>query len=359
VFLNDLLTNFGMHPGLGTYFLGVSLGVALPAWIVYRGITPSTRGALTFLAFETLVVTALCLTVVFVAPSHGLHLSLENFSFAASPDGTSGIFRALIFGMLTFCGFDVISTLSEETHMPRRLIPQATFLALGVFGVFIIAGIWALCYGGSPEKLKAVADAGGMPISEIARDFWGGWASLVPVTAITAGLGIGIATAVGASRVLFSMARRGLVAERLGRVHAKYRVPWGALHLIFATGLVAAVVTGAALGPYNSYVWWGTTSTFFALLTYLMVNVANLLLFTDRAFKSVGGFILHVLIPLFGIAVDLYILIRSFFIELWGQGWATGQSVIVFDVACALGALGLALRRRRGNANGASETPNG
>jgi hypothetical protein len=28
--------------------------------------------------------------------------------------------------------------------------------------------------------------------------------------------------------------------------------------------------------------------------------------------------------------------VRAFFIELWSQGWATGRSVILFDVGCAL-----------------------
>jgi hypothetical protein len=101
-------------------------------------------------------------------------------------------------------------------------------------------------------------------------------------------------------------------------------------------GIVASVVTGAMLGPYYAYSWWGTTSTFFAMLTYLMVNVSNLVLFRDRVFRSAGGFLLHGVIPVFGIGADFYILVRSFFLDLWSQGWANGQSVIAFDTLCAL-----------------------
>jgi amino acid transporter len=339
VFLNDLLTTLGLHPGFGTYALGALLCCAGPAWIAYRGIAPSAHGALSFLLFETAVVAALCLTVFLVAPhTQGVHFSVEGFSLTSSPAGVSGLFRAMIFGMLSFCGFDVISTLGEEAKMPRKLIPQATFVALILFGSGIILGLWILTYAVSLERLKQVADAGGMPISEIARQYWGGWAALVPVTAISAALGIAIATSVGASRVLFSMGRSGLAPARFAQLHPRYQVPWNAMNAIFGVGLVAAVGTGALLGPYNAYAWWGTTSTFFAMLTYLMVNLANIVLFKHRIFKSLSGFTLHGAIPVFGIAVGLYILVRSFFIELWGQGWANGQSVIAFDLLCAAAA---------------------
>jgi amino acid transporter len=190
-----------------------------------------------------------------------------------------------------------------------------------------------------------VTDAGGMPISEIAREYWGKASFLVPVTAISAALGIAIATAVGASRILFSMSRKGLAPARFGKLHETYQVPWSAMHLIFGGGLIAALITGALLGPFFAYNWWGTTSTFFAMLTYLMVNVSNIVLFRKLLFTSPARFFLHGVVPVFGIAVDGYILIRSFFIELWSQGWANGQSVIVLDVACALIALGVALYR--------------
>ena len=119
--------------------------------------------------------------------------------------------------------------------MPRKLVPQATFLALTLFGASIIGGLWCLSYAVSWDKLKAVADAGGMPISEIARQYWGRWAVLVPITAISAALGISIVTAVGASRVLYSMGRGGLAPATLGELHPTYQVPWKAMHVIFGS----------------------------------------------------------------------------------------------------------------------------
>ena len=350
VFFNDLLTNLGLKAATGTYVLGAMLCCGWPAWLTYKGIQRSEAGAAGFLIFEALVVPALCLTVYAALPHDGAHFTAAGFRASAVVGNRSGILHAMIFGMLAFCGFDVISTLSEEAQMPRKLIPQATFLALFVFGAIIIGGIWILTFAAGPERMRQVADSGGMPVSEIARMFWGRWAILVPITAISSALGLSIATAVGASRVLLSIGRRQGSLRWLSVLHPRYKVPWNGMNVIFATGLISAVATGLMLGPYQTWVWWGTTSTFFAMVTYFMVNLTNLVLFRQARSASAKGFLLHGLVPLFGLAADGYILVQSFFIDLWRQGWATGQSVVIFDVVCAGVAVLAAVKSRDGAA---------
>jgi len=351
------LTNFVLQPvtfglffrdllgaGPWAYAAGAILCCALPAVIAYRGITPSTQGAVTFLVIETVVVAALCLTAAFFNPGRAEPLSPRGFGIP--PEGLSGIAQAMVFTMLSFCGFDVVSTLSEEAKMAPRLIPQATILCLLLFGAFVIGGIWCLTYAMPEAKLREILGGGGsLPITEVARAFWGRGAVLVVVTGLSAALGIAIATAVGASRVLFAMGRGGLAPALFGRVHEVRRVPWNAMHLVFGAGLLGALAAGALIGPYRAYLWWGTTSTFFAMVTFVFVNLANLILNRGRA-RTPLGFLLYAAVPLSGIGVDLVILYRSFFVELWAQGWAAGRSAIAFDVACALLAL-LALRVKR------------
>jgi len=337
------LTNFVLQPvtlglflgdlaggGLATYCLGALLCCAVPAAIAYRGIRPSSEGALAFLVFEAVVVTALCVTVAVAAPS------LDARGFRVPEAGTSGLFKAIVFAMLSYCGFDVISTLAEEAKMARRLIPQATFLALGTFGFLIIAGIWALTFSDRPGALSEIVSQDGIPIGQIARKFWGRGSALVDLTGVSAALGIAIATAVGASRTLFSMGRGGLAPRAFAAL--RNQVPWNAMHVVFGAGFAGAVIAGIAAGPWRAYLWWGTTATFFAMITFIFVNLANLVLHRG------SGLLLHGLVPVAGIAVDGYILWRSFVVEQWAQG-ALGRSAIAFDVACALMAL-LALWRR-------------
>lgn len=339
LFFNDLLGAAGFSGGVITYSVGAFLCCALPALIAYRGIHPSSEGALGFLIFEAVVVTALCVAVAWRAP----HLDARGFSLQHAPAG--GMFQAMIFAMLSYCGFDVISTVAEEAKMPRKLIPQATFLALGVFGALIIGGVWALTFAAEPARLKAMVDeTNGMPITAVARGIWGRGSLLVMLTGVSAALGIAIATAVGASRVLFSMGRSGLAPRAFERL--RNQVPWNAMHLIFASGLVGAVAVGAFFGPYRAYLWWGSTATFFGMITFVFVNLANVVLHRERVLRSAAGFLLHGALPAVGIAVDLFILWRSFLVEQWGQGML-GRSAIAFDVACAVIAMSALFKRAK------------
>ena len=196
----------------------------------------------------------------------------------------------MVFGMLAYCGYDVISTVAEETKAPRTLIPQATVLALVVYAVLIIVGMWALSHGGDPEALRAAAEADQMPINVVAKSFWGQGKVLVTLTAISATLGLAIATSVGASRVLFAAARRGSAPAAFARLHPRFLVPWNALHVIFGCGLVGALVSFWLLGAYKAFEWWATTTSYFAMATYLFVNLAVPILKRDRVFASLGRF---------------------------------------------------------------------
>ncbi len=346
VFAGDLLKLVHFTPGFFSFAAGAVICLLWSASFVYRGLSISSRGALAFLLLESFVVCALCFTVLWVAKGSGQTFSAEGFHLSASPTGSTGVFRAMVFAILAFCGFDVVSTLAEETKMPEKVIPRATILSLLVYAGIIIAGIWALSYGASREQMQKIAEGGQMPISELARMVWGRGGILIPITGISATLGLAIATAIGSSRVLFSMARGGLAPIRFSAL-SESKTPKQALHVIFGIALVSTLLTSIFLSPYDSYVWWGTSSTFFAMITYLLVNGANLVLNRKRWRDGLFGFFAFLLIPAFGFVVDAYLLYRTFFYELWHQDWATGKSVLVVDVFCALVALAVALRSKK------------
>ena len=345
VFAGDLLHYVHVTPGFITFSAGALLCLLLSAAFVYRGLSSSSHGALVFLGIETCVVVVLCASVLWYAQAGGATFSTAGFSLASSPQGSSGVFRAMVFAILAFCGFDVVSTLAEETRDPEKNIPRATILALVVYAGVIIAGIWALTYGASADEIKKIAESGQMPISELARRVWGWGGVLIPITGLSAALGLAIATSIGSSRVLFSMSRSGS-APKIFSVLSSQGTPRNALHAIFGVGLVSSLLTAALLGPFESYVWWGTTSTFFAMITYVLVNGSNLILNRSRLREGIGAIFLFALIPILGLSIDLYLLYRTFFVELWTQGWATGKSVVVFDSICCLVAMFVAFRSR-------------
>lgn len=347
LFFNELLIALGVALPPGTGFIaGVLLGSAWPAWMVYRGLSISTKGALVFLLVEVATVAALCATVLALAPARGTPITTEGFSVAGAVSDPSAMFRALVFALLGFCGFDVVSTLAEETRTARKLIPQATLLSLLLYAVLIVGGMWALTLGGDAAHLRAVAESGRVPITEVATSFWGKGSILITVTALTATLALIIATSLGASRILFSKGRRGAAPALFARLHPEHQVPWNALHFIFGGGIVATFVAFACLGSYKAYEWWCNTSVFFAMLTFFFGNLCAILLNRHRL-KTPGGILLYGAIPALGMAVDVYVLAQSFFIGLWSQPWLTGKSVVATGVITALAVLVFALTAKR------------
>lgn len=346
LFFNELLIALGVALPAGVGFIiGVLMGCVWTASIVYRGIAISAKGALVFLLIEIATVAVLCATILWLAPARGTPVTLEGFSITAAISDSSGMFRALVFGMLAFCGFDVVSTLAEETRTARRLIPQATILALLLYAGLIIVGMWALTLGGDTSYLKSISEGGRMPINEVAQAVWGRGSIAITFTALSATLALMVATSVGASRILFAKGRRHAAPAAFAELHPRYQVPWKALHVIFAAGIIMGLSVFIFIGAYNAFVWWCTTSTFFAMLTFLFGNVACILLNRHRL-RTLSEALLYGLVPALGIVGDLYILVHSFFIELWAQDWATGKSVVVFDVTCAAVALSVVLLKR-------------
>ncbi len=341
LFSRDLLDEARLPSGFGGWLIGALLSTAVAGFIVYRGIQPSTHGALAFLFVEMTVVSALALTVVWVVGRRG-GLDIKPFLPSSSPQGT-GIFQALVFALLAFCGFDVVSTVAEEAKAPRTLIPKATILALLVFGAFVIGNTWAFTFSKPVEAIAADVERGVLPITLIAEQYWGRGHFLIVLTGLSATMGVYLAVTVGASRVLFAMGRDGLLASGYGSVHTITQAPSNALHLVFGVGLAGAVVGVLLLGAYPAYLWWGAASVFFAMLTFLAANVTNFLYYyrfrRERFHPFWNG-----VVPGIGGAIDLYVLYKSFFRELLSQDWKHGKSVVVVSVGVAVLALWKALR---------------
>lgn len=143
LYFNELLAYVGIT-GLSQYVggaIGVLLVTAFGAYFVYSGIQVSVRGTVVLIAIESLVAGGLALTVILTKASQGA-LSFAPFD-PGQIGGAKDIGLALIIMVLSYTGFDVISTVAEETKAPRTLIPRATIIALFGVAAFWIFGTWA------------------------------------------------------------------------------------------------------------------------------------------------------------------------------------------------------------------------
>ena len=110
----------------GTFDAGIPwwifslFAMALVVGLSIRSIQASARVDMTLLVIEVIVF--LILAIISVA---GDGNTAAVFSPASSPDGISGVGLGVVFGILSFVGFDAAATLGEEGRNSRRAVPLA------------------------------------------------------------------------------------------------------------------------------------------------------------------------------------------------------------------------------------------
>jgi len=340
LYFNELVAYVGItgiDPYI-TYLVGVAIITLIGIVLVYGGIQLSVRGSIVMIAIEIVVAGGLALTIL---ASNLDKLSLEPFNpNALGGLGTTGIGLALIIMVLSYTGFDVISTVAEESHSPRTMIPRATILSLFGVAAFWIFGMYAFSIAVPMDEVQDLVAQGMTPVVPIAADYWGAGKILIILTALTAATGVYVACAVGASRVLFAMGREGTLPSALSGLHPRYKTPWKANHVVFAASILATVVWPWWLDGniIRAFVWWAGAIAFFALVTYLFVNLANLLYF-NRVVPTKRNVFTNILIPIIGLVVDGWVLYKAFFETLLGlPDWRDGIAIVAFClIVAALG----------------------
>ncbi|MCX4647869.1 APC family permease [Streptomyces sp. NBC_01446] len=237
--------------------------VLLCSLLLARGTRESAR------LNAVMVCVKLSVLVLFVAVAFTAFRAGHFADFA--PHGASGIGVAASAVFFSYVGFDTVATASEEVRNPRRTIPLALLLTLGAVTVlYILVSLAAV--GAQPAgRFGAQADAGEAVLAEILRDVTGaGW----PVVLLSAGAVVSIFSVVlvtlyGQTRILFSMARDGLVPEIFRRVDRKRHTPVGNTWIVGAgVGALAAFVPLQYLADLTSM---GTLVAFVAVAAAVVV----------------------------------------------------------------------------------------
>jgi amino acid transporter len=329
LFFNDLLSSvFNLPTGYGTWLAGVLFSTLIVALLAYPGVQISAKGSIVLMICELTVVLLLAGTI-FVALLGRGHIDFSPFNPMRALNGRRGLFAGLVFALLTFVGFGVITTAAEETHSPRETIPRVVLLACILLGLFWALTAWPFSLA-LPDGAWAAQVAQGInPVAVAARQYWNSASVIVTLTALSAVLGVYLASIVGYSRIVYAMGRDGTLPAWFAQLHPKYQVPWNAQHVVLGVTVLADAVWARWLGIYLSYDWWGTTVVFFAMISNIFVNVGCAVYFF-RYKRQAFHWMWHAVIPLLGVATSILPLYYSFGPDLWQAGWKKGQSVIVF-----------------------------
>jgi amino acid transporter len=341
----------------------VLLAVAL-ALSLLLAVLPARRGAGVLLSVEgttvalILIVTAVVLVRLLAgnAPGH------EHFTwtvFQVTP-GTSfsGLFLGVVFGFLSFAGFEAASTLGEEARRPTRDIPRAILFTAIFGGVYfvIVTAVEMMGFGTSPAGVKAYIASPSL-LGDLGSSYVGHWVGdIITLGTTISAFGCCLASTVGAARLLYALSRDTAGPRGLGKGSRWGTPAWATLVITVMAGVIVVVYTAAFHATaFDSFLWSGTIGTLILLVVYVLATIGCTILVFVRRKLPVPMW--QVVVPIAALVVLGYTLYRNVipyptgaarWFPVVSGGWLLVAVIAVLFAAGTARRLGAALAEREG-----------
>ena len=307
-----ILLDYLLIPAFLYVLIAVALGSLLPGidrgvWIVsmvaittavnWFGITVTSRANFIAVALQTIILVGfLILGVIALYAGKGNGALTLKPLFDAAHFDAGKIFSATSICIMSFLGFDAVSTLAEEVEGgDRRLVGRAIIATLVLSAGFFVTVTWVLgdLLPGIAIKDQAAA------AYELAAWATGPWTAVVLAWAYAGivGLSNALPMQVGVARVVFAMGRDRQLPSALARVHPRYHTPYMGMLVTAALSLAVALYMKNRLDDLASIVNFG------ALSGFLFLHVSVLAYFGVK--RGSAAWVKHWLVPICGIVVVL------------------------------------------------------
>lgn len=312
-------------PGVPQW-LWVVIFVVVNTVVNLVGIEISAWANRLFLVGE-LVILAIFIVAAVIAIDNGTggaHWSTTPF-FNAAQFSPSLVFAALSVAVLSFLGFDAISTQSEEVRGGSRIVGRATVLSLCLVAVLFVVQTYlaALLVPGKTQFVGQ--DATNQAFYHVAGLAAGHWMTVL--VAVSSALAAAVANSLVAqnatARLLFSMARDHTLPSFLAHVSNRSKVPERAVLLVALVSLILGIFFVGQVEFLSTLVNFG------ALFAFLMLHVSVAVYFLIKRHQRTYG--MHLVVPLIGFVIIGYVLWNAdIHAKIGGLVWlAIGAVVIV------------------------------
>jgi len=210
----------------------------------------------------------------------------------------STVAGATSIAVLSFLGFDGISTLSEESRGGPNSVGRATLLSLVLIGALFMLQTWIASDLARGMHFSSPATA----FYEISALAGGAWLRTVTIlaSAIASGVANAMVAQAAVSRILFAMARDGKLPAVLAKIHPRYRTPYVSTAAVAAISLIVGLFFARRIDILSRIVNFGALSAFILL----HLSVINHYFLRGRS----GDWLRHLLFPLAGLGVIAYVL---------------------------------------------------
>jgi basic amino acid/polyamine antiporter, APA family len=210
--------------------------------------------------------------------------------------GLSMVLAGSVLTFFSFIGFEDMLNVSEEVKEPRKTMPRGIVLALLIATVLYVA-VAVTAVSVIPHQQFSGKDFS--PLARVtgkaAPWLWPRTFDFITLFAVSNTVLINY---IMGSRLLYGMARQGLMPSILGRVHRSRHTP----HIAILTLLVVVLIL-AVSGGEDAVKELGSATALLLLTSFMVVNSA-LIVLKRRPGEPAGGFEVPVLVPALGIVVS-------------------------------------------------------
>jgi amino acid transporter len=210
----------------------------------------------------------------------------------------STVVGATSVAVLSFLGFDGISTLAEESNGGESSVSRAVLSSLALVGALFMLQTWIAADLAQGMQFSSPETA----FFEIAERAGGAWLRLICILAVVIASAIAnaIAAQAAVSRILFAMARDGKLPAVLAKVHPRYKTPYVSTLAVAFVSLLVGLLFSSRMEDLASIVNFG------ALTSFLLLHLSVVNHFFIR--QGSGNWLRHLIFPLVGAAVIGFVL---------------------------------------------------
>ncbi|MFD7836877.1 amino acid transporter [Streptomyces sp. NPDC059761] len=225
------------------------------------------RGAKESARINTIMVIVKIVTLVLFIGIGVMGIKSGNYAPLA-PLGVTGISAAASTLFFSYIGFDAASTAGEEAKNPKKDLPRAIMLSLGIVTILYCL-VAFVAVGAMPwQDFEGTEAALAQIMTNVTGDsFWG---VVLAAGAVVAIASVVFAVLYGQTRILFAMSRDGLVPKVFAKVDEKTGAPRA--NVVIVSLFCGALAAFIPLGELANATSIGT------LFAFALVNIAVVIL---------------------------------------------------------------------------------
>ncbi len=295
-FFGVVMSGFGAGLGLDLPWYVWSLAV----WVIVSGLSllsvdvgAKVLGVMLVLEVTVLVVAAVAILANGGPEGWNLAASFNPAEiFAGGFAGTAGI--ALAFAFASFIGFEATAIYGEEAKDPKRTVPIATYVSIGVISILFALVSFAMVTGMGASQVAdqvielsgGLADPAGV-LFGLTEQYVGSWLTvamgILVLTSLFAGL---LAFQNAASRYFFALGRGGVLPAAVAKVNNAGAPVNGVIITSAIAAVVMIIFAVTGLDPFlNLFSWMSSITVIAIVLVEILVSIAVIRYFM----KNEGG----------------------------------------------------------------------